>query len=164
MPETSMDENVQVEKLSLSHRKVYTDIIIDASPEQVWSVLADTSSYKNWAAFLVDIQGEIKQDQRVTIAFQLNPKKDKLTTIDHTLSVVEGKEFYWAEKGPGGVRDSHHFQVELTSDGKTRFVQSDEIMGGISWLLGGYLAKMYAAGYCEFNRSLKAEAERRQRG
>ena len=154
-------ENVKVEKISASHRTIYTDILIDATPEQVWSVLTDTSSYKNWAAFLIDIQGEIKDGKKITAVFQTNPKKQKLNTIEHTISVNEGKEFYWAEKGPGGIRDNHHFKVESEGIGKTRFVQSDEIMKGITWLAGGNLSKMYAEGYQAFNRKLKTEVERR---
>ncbi|NER15393.1 hypothetical protein GWK08_18200 [Leptobacterium flavescens] len=158
---TSYNENVKVEKLSASHRTIYTDIIIDATPEEVWSVLTDTASYRDWAVFLVDIQGEIKDKTKITVVFQINPRKTKLTTIEHTISVNEGKEFYWAEKGPGGIRDNHHFKVESTGDGKTRFIQSDEIMKGITWLAGGNLSKIYAEGYQAFNRNLKAEVERR---
>ncbi len=158
---TSTKESMKVAKLTASHRTIYTDIIIDATQEEVWSVLTDTASYKSWAAFLVDIQGEIKDGQKITAIFQTNPKKKKLTTIEHTISVSEGKEFFWAEKGPGGIKDNHHFQVESTGDGKTRFIQSDEIMKGMTWLLGGNLSKMYAEGYQAFNRSLKAEVEQR---
>lgn len=160
----SNNEIVKVEKLSASHRTIYTDIIINATPEQVWSVLTDTPSYKTWAAFLVDIQGEIKDGEKITAVFQTNPKKEKLTTIEHTISVDEGKEFFWAEKGPGGIRDNHHFRVERAQDGKTRFVQSDEIMNGITWLMGGNLSKMYEEGYKAFNRALKNEVEKRITG
>ncbi len=158
---TTNNENVKVEKISASHRTIYTDILIDASPEQVWSVLTDTASYKNWAAFLIDIQGEIKDGNKITTVFQTNPKKEKLTTIEHNISVTNGEEFYWAEKGPGGIKDNHHFKVESTGDNKTRFIQSDEIKSGITWLAGGNLSKMYAEGYQAFNRNLKAEVERR---
>ncbi len=157
----SNNENVKVEKISLSHRKIYTDILIDATPAQVWSVLIDTASYKKWAAFLVDIQGEIKNGAKITAVFQTNPKKEKFNTIEHTISVTKGKEFFWAEKGPGGICDNHHFKVEATNNGKTKFIQSDEIMKGITWLAGGNLSKMYANGYQAFNQNLKAEVERR---
>ena len=155
------NETAKAEKVKASHRKIYTDILIDATNDQVWSVLADTSSYKNWATFLVDIQGEIKDGNKITAVFQVNPAKERKNTIDHTISVEEGKEFFWAEKGPGGVTDNHHFRVESTSDGKTKFVQSDELKGGITWLMGGNLTKMYLKGYTAFNRALKNEVESR---
>ena len=149
------------EKVSFSHHKVHTEIVIDAPPEVVWSVLTNTANYGNWAAFLVGIKGEIKEGSKITVDFKLDPSKEKLTTLDHTITVVDGTEFYWAEKGPGGIRDNHHFRVEPLEGNKTLFVQSDEIMGGITFLMGGRLAKMYVNGYRAFNRGLKAEAERR---
>lgn len=156
-------ETGRTEKLSFSHHTIHTDIIIDAPPSTVWAVLTDTASYGNWAAFLVNIEGEIKDGATIATAFQTDPAKAKLTHIDHTITVVDGEEFYWAEKGPGGIRDNHHFKVEATGEGKTRFVQTDEIMGGMTFLMGGRLAKMYLDGYRAFNRGLKAEAERQAR-
>lgn len=157
----SNKETLRVEKIKASHRKIFTDITIDATPKQVWDVLTDTKSYKNWAKFLIDIQGEIVNNSKITAIFQTNPEKEKLNTIEHTISVTEGKEFFWAEKGPGGVTDNHHFIVEPSNDGKTRFIQSDELRGGMTWLMGGMLTKMYGVGYTAFNRALKAETERR---
>lgn len=154
-------ENARTEKVSLTHHKIHTDIMIDASPAEVWAVLTDTGSYGDWATFLVEIEGQISDGANITAVFQTDPTKEKLTRIDHQITVVDGQKFYWAEKGPGGIRDNHHFKVEPTADGKTRFIQSDEIMGGLTWLMGGRLAKMYLEGYQAFNRGLKAEAERR---
>ncbi len=154
-------ESVKVEKLKASHRTIYTDIVIDASPEKVWSVLSDTSSYKQWASFLVDLKGEIKDGNKITAVFQVDPKKAKLNTIEHTISVKEGIEFFWAEKGPGGIVDNHHFKLESLGKDRTLFIQSDELKGGITWLMGGNLSKTYCEGYQAFNRSLKTEVERK---
>lgn len=154
-------ENANVEKLRASHYQIHTDILIDAAPAQVWAVLTDTASYGDWAAFMVGVQGDIADGAQIELAFQLNPAKDKQVKISHTIHVTDGQEFFWAEKGPMGICDNHHFRVEPTADGKTRFVQTDEIMKGMTWLLGGYLTKTYLAGYQAFNRALRAEAERR---
>ncbi|MCR9253814.1 MAG: SRPBCC domain-containing protein [bacterium] len=155
------NENLIAEKIKASHRAIYTDIEIDATAQQVWRVLTDTASYRNWASFLIEIQGEIKDGKKITTVFQLDPKKEKRNSIEHTISVTEGSEFNWAEKGPGGISDNHHFKVEALPNGKTRFIQSDEIKGGVTWLMGGNLTKLYSRGYQAFNRSLKAEVERR---
>ncbi len=154
-------ETGRTEKVGFSHHRIYTDIAIDTAPETVWDVLTDTASYGNWAAFLVDIEGRIADGATITAVFRTDPAKDKLTRIDHRIAVTDGREFSWAETGPGGIRDNHHFRVEAAEGGKTRFVQSDEIMGGLTFLMGGRLAKMYLDGYQAFNRGLKAEAERR---
>lgn len=154
-------ESSNIEKRGFSHFTIYTDIEIDAAPEQVWEVLTDTASYKNWAAFMVDLQGDIAEGATVTAAFQLNPEKEKRISISHTIQVQDGQEFSWAEKGPGGIVDNHHFRVEAAAGGTARFVQSDELKKGLTWLMGGKLSKMYRDGYRAFNQALKAEVERR---
>jgi UPF0288 family protein (methanogenesis marker protein 3) len=93
-----MKETIKVEKVKSSYRKIYTEIRINAPVEHVWSVLKDTKSYKNWASFLVDIEGELKDGNKITAKFQLTPSKEKFNSIEHTIQVEEGKSFYWAEK------------------------------------------------------------------
>jgi len=156
-----MKEIIKVEKVKLSHRKIYTDIIIDATVEQVWSVIRDTKSYKNWAVFLTDIKGELKDGNKIIAKFQLNPSKEKYNSIDHTIQVKEGKSFYWAEKGPMGICDNHHFIIEAINKNTCKFIQKDELTKGATFLLGGYLSKIYVKGYQDFNRALKQEVEQR---
>ncbi|MEL6626996.1 MAG: SRPBCC family protein [Bacteroidota bacterium] len=50
-------ETLETKKIKASHRTVYTDIIIDATPEQVWAVLTDTENFAGWGVFLTDIKG-----------------------------------------------------------------------------------------------------------
>lgn len=156
-----MKETIRVEKVKASHRKIYTDIVVNASAEQVWSVIKDTKSYKNWAVFLTDIQGELKDGNKITAKFQLNPSKEKYNSIDHTIQVEEGKFFYWAEKGPMGICDNHHFIIETMDENTSKFIQKDELTKGTTFLLGGYLSKIYVKGYQDFNRALKQEVEQR---
>ncbi len=158
-----MIETSKIDKVNASHRKIYTDIVIDAPAKQVWEIIKDTKSYKTWASFLIDIEGELNDGNKISAKFQLDPSKEKFNTIEHIIQVEEGKMFYWAEKGPMGICDNHHFIVSAISDTSCRFIQSDEISKGLTWLLGGYLSKIYVKGYQAFNKSLKNEAESRFR-
>jgi hypothetical protein len=153
--------HVKIDRLKASHYAIHSEIQINASPEEVWEVLTDTGSYRDWSAFMVELDGKIANDNTITASFQLNPKKPRRVNIQHKIHVTDGSEFFWAEKGPGGIRDNHHFRVEALPDGTSRFVQSDEIMQGLTWLMGGKLSKIYAKGYQAFNLALKQEVERR---
>ena len=93
--------------------------------------------------------------------FQLNPSKEKFNSISHKISVTKGVEFFWAEKGPMGICDNHHFRVEPIDDNTSKFIQTDELTKGATWLLGSYLSKLYVKGYEAFNQSLKKEVEQR---
>ncbi|MEL6132253.1 MAG: SRPBCC domain-containing protein [Bacteroidota bacterium] len=158
---TSAQEKVEVQKLKASHHTVYTDIIIEATPQQVWTVLTDTENFSSWGIFLTDIQGTICDSCEIDAIFQLNPSKEKFQDVHHTIAVEEGKEFRWSEKFVGGILDNHVFRVEPTADGKTRFIQSDMAKGGLTWLLGKTFIKLEAENYPIFNRALKEEVEKR---
>jgi hypothetical protein len=64
LKEISPIEKVGYEKLKSSHWVSHTEIIIDASPEQVWSVLTDTKSYGDWNEIILKIDGEIVDKER----------------------------------------------------------------------------------------------------
>ena len=81
--------SIQVKKVKLSHRKIYTDILIDAPANHVWEVLKDTKSYKKWAAFLVEIEGELINGDEIQAKFQLDPQKEKYNSIKH---IIQGRE------------------------------------------------------------------------
>ncbi|MCG7494525.1 SRPBCC domain-containing protein [Thalassobius sp. Cn5-15] len=154
-------QTAKIEKVALGHRRIYTDILIDATPAQVWAVLSDFDSYPDWAAFMVGVHGRMQHGATLRLQFQLNPKKQRFNEIAHKIEVEEGSHFRWAERGPMGICDNHLFQIGLAGPSCTRFIQSDEISKGLSWLLGGKLSQIYLAGYQAFNRSLKAEVEAR---
>lgn len=154
-------EKVELSKNKEGNRCIHTEIIIDASPEQVWGVLTDTKSYFNWARFIKNIDGEIKNKSNIAAHFVVNEKKNKVNKIEHVIFVEEGKEFSWQDKFAMGMEDHHRFIVEPTKDGKTRFIQSDLVRGGFAWLIGKSVMKFEEKNYPVFNKSLKAEVERR---
>ncbi|NOQ75944.1 MAG: hypothetical protein GQ574_28315 [Crocinitomix sp.] len=154
-------EKIEVIKVKSSHRTIYTDIIIDAPPAKVWEVLMDFDSYSNWAVFFKGMKGEIKDQGNILAYIEMKPKKDKVKEVEHVIFYEEGKMFGWSDKVTLGIRDNHRFIVEAATEGKTRFIQSDEFKKGATCLLGGYVTKLLSEKYPEFNRSLKAEVERR---
>jgi len=153
-------EKVGYEKLKMSHWISHTEIIIDATPEQVWSVLTDTGSYPNWNEIILKMDGKIEDKGKVDVLFKAGPKA-KPQLFHNNLFVEEGVEFYWSQVQAMGIKDRHCFRVEATKDGKTRFIQSDQALGGLSWLIGKMAVNIQLNVYPMFNRSLKAEVERR---
>lgn len=160
LKEISPIEKVGYEKLKGSHWISHTEIIIDALPEQVWSVLTDTKSYGDWNEIILKIEGEIVDKGEVDVLFKAGPKA-KPQKFHNFLYVEKGVEFYWSQVQAMGIKDRHCFRVEATNDGKTRFIQSDQALGGLTWILGKVAAKTQLDVYPIFNRSLKKEVERR---
>lgn len=53
----------------LGRKSVHHEIIINASPEKVWSVLTDTDSYDSWNPVMKLLEGEIRESNRVKYRF-----------------------------------------------------------------------------------------------
>lgn len=111
--------------------------------------------------FMIRIEGEIKDQNKIMVHFLVDEKKQKINELEKTISVVEGKEFSWRENIMMGMKDDHRFMVEAAENSKTRFIQSDLVKGGMTWLLGKSLIKFEEENYPKFNRSLKKEVEKR---
>lgn len=153
-------EKVGSKKFKMSHWVSHTEIIIDATPEQVWSVLTDTENYGKWNDIILKIDGKIEDKGKVDVLFKAGPKA-KPQLFHNNLYVEEGVEFYWSQVQAMGIKDRHCFRVEDTKDGKTKFIQSDQALGGMTWLIGKMAVNIQLTVYPMFNRSLKAEVERR---
>ncbi|MEO1655425.1 MAG: SRPBCC domain-containing protein [Bacteroidota bacterium] len=64
--------------LVLTGRKsVHQEILVQASPAEVWEVLLDTHKYPDWNPVMKVIEGEIKPGQRVKYLF-IQPPGDPL--------------------------------------------------------------------------------------
>ncbi len=126
-------------------------------------MLTDTKSYEEWSKIILKIDGEIIDKGTVDVLFQAGPKAKPQLFHHENLYVKEGEEFYWSDVSVPitGIKDHHCFRVEPLEDGKTRFIQSDQALQGLTWMFGKVAAKTQIEVYTIFNRALKAEVERR---
>ncbi|HET6987029.1 MAG TPA: SRPBCC domain-containing protein [Kribbella sp.] len=109
---------------------LHTDIVIDATPEQVWQVLADRQAYPEWNPFIVSSTGELTKGGTITNV--LRDTKGAETTFSPELLAVEpNKELRWIGKvPPGGIFDGEHsFRLEALPDGRTRLIQEEKFRG-----------------------------------
>jgi hypothetical protein len=109
---------------------LHTEIEVDATPDEVWKVLADRSSYPEWNPFIVSSTGELKTG--ATITNVLKDTNGKETTFTPELLAVEpGKELRWIGKiAPGGIFDGEHaFRIEPLPGGRSKLVQEEKFNG-----------------------------------
>jgi hypothetical protein len=157
----SPNEKIGYQKLKLSHWISHTEIIINATSEQVWSVLIDTENYGKWNDIILKIDGKIKDKGKVDVLFKAGPKAKPQLYHHEAIHVIEGVEFYWSDVQAMGIKDRHTFRVESLEGGKTKFIHSDQVIGGLTWLIGKMAINIQLSVYPIFNRSLKEEVERR---
>jgi len=154
-------EKTGYKKLKRSHWISHTEIIIDATPEQVWNVLCDTKSYPEWNQIIVKMDGRIVDKSSLDVLFKSGIDAKPKKFHHDTLHVEDGVVFYWSDVFAMGIKDKHSFRVQTTDDGKTKFIQADQAKGGATWLFGKTISKRVIELYPIFNKSLKAEVEKR---
>lgn len=149
-------------KLGFNHKQYYSHIIIDATPKQVWKVLTDFESYPKWSYLFTKLEGDFRNGGAIEVTFMRNPDKNNDSNkFKHTVTVKEGEFFSWSDPFMAGMVDYHVYKVEPFGEGKTKFIQTDDCKGGLTWLLGGMVDTFHEKHYPKYNKALKAEVERR---
>lgn len=138
--------------------RIKASITINATPKQVWKALTDFENLTKWSSSFQGLQGAFEENGNIEVVFKSpfggqNKMKKKLFHVE------EGKSFGWAGVFLFGMSDYHSHTVKELSDGKTEFVQTDRLQGGLTFLLGKLLEKQMQKAYEEFNKELKTFVE-----
>ena len=113
------------------HKQVHAELVVAASPEQVWSVLTDPAAYPEWHPVFVAVEGQYADGAE--LAYKLKDEKGKVSdvkaTVRHFAPARELRQF-------GGIRGvltfDHRWLLE-PADGGTRVVQHEEYRGIGVW-------------------------------
>ncbi|MFW3579443.1 SRPBCC family protein [Vagococcus fluvialis] len=141
-------------------KEIKTEIIINAAPEKVWSILTNFEDYPNWNPFISYISGEKEVGSKLNVS--INPPGDKGMTFKPTLLKFEkSKEFRWKGKVfIKGLFDGEHFFVlSKTDNNKTKLIQGEKFSGILVPIFGKTLDKT-KEGFKLMNESLKNESEK----
>lgn len=139
---------------------VFTEIEINASPEQVWSVLTDWDKLKNWSSSFVGISSDKMVKGEVFISYFKNPLTGGVVGLEHVCTdYEEGIKFGWSGDIIGSTQDHHIYSVEPTQNGTTLFKQEDGLHGPHSKLLNFMAEHHMMSLYKKFNQELKERVE-----
>ena len=137
------------------------EIEIDASPEAVWAVLADTASYPDWNPFIRTLDGELHEGAKLEVRIA-PPGGRAMTFRPVVLTAERGRELRWLGRFlvPGLLDGQHSFRLERLANGRTRFVQEERFSGVLVRPLSRTLANT-KLGFAQMNEALKRRAEAR---
>lgn len=142
-------------------REIRSEIVVPASAERVWAVLADLSAYPRWNPFIIEASGTLEEGQRLRVRIKApgrRPVRFSPTVID----VQPGRLLAWRGRlvVPGLFDGTHRFEVTPgPTDDSCTFVQSEAITG----VLVGFLTKLLRdteAGFELMNRAMLARVTR----
>lgn len=137
-------------------KQITRTIDIPATPETVWSVLADTDEYGRWNPFVTRLTGRLAVGERLEVRIA-PPGGRAMTFRPRVVAFEPGRLLRWQGRlGVPGVFDGlHELRLEPTAAG-TRFVHSETFRGLLVPLFGKTLAAT-ADGFEAMNRALAAE-------
>lgn len=142
-------------------RELYSEIVINGTPEQVWGVLTNFSGFPNWNPFVRRASGTVKQGERIEVYLQ--PPDGPGMTIKPTLTeVVPNRELRWLGHTviPGLFDGEHIFTIEALEADGVRFIQREVFGGILASPVLRLIGENTLRGFETMNKVLKAEAEK----
>ena len=134
-------------------------IQIAAPPMDVWAVLTDLSSYRDWNPLFREASGQVAAGNRIRLR-SVHPANGRLMTVKPKITLAApGAELRWTASLPGIMSGEHSF-VLAEADGGTRLTQSETFRGLLTAFSGKTLARAEAS-FRELNEALKKRAEAR---
>jgi hypothetical protein len=139
---------------------VFTEIEINATPEQVWNVFTDWERLKEWSSTFIGISVSKPVKGEIFVSYFKNPLTGGNIELKHRCTdYVDGVKFGWSGDIIGKTKDHHVYSLEPTQNGTTIFKQEDGLHGPYSKFFNFLAEHKMTALYKKFNRELKMRVE-----
>ena len=141
-------------------KEIKTEILINATPQKVWSILTNYENYPNWNPFIKSIIGEVKVGNKITARIE-PPEAKGMTFKPKILTYETNKELSWiGHLLFAGLFDGEHkFELIDNGNGTTTFKQSEKFKGILVPLFKKMLDINTINGFNNMNKKLKELAE-----
>jgi hypothetical protein len=126
-----INENEYSETGRSKMRTIFTEIIINASPEKVWNVLTEFDKYPEWNPFMLEVKGSVIEGEKIRV--QVKPVGGSKMSFHPTVLAFEPeKEIRWIGRFLfRGLFDGEH-KLELIDNGNNTITfRQSELFGGI---------------------------------
>lgn len=125
-----------------SRKSVRAELTIDASPEDLWSVLSDPASYPDWNPILVSVEGKFEEGATLSVGMR-NPDGSVTNVKPRVKKLVPRSELNQVGGIPGVLTFDHTWKLEAVAGG-TRVTQFEEYRGiGVLFWDPAWVEKAY---------------------
>jgi hypothetical protein len=142
------------------NKQIRTEIIINASKEKVWSILANFSNYPNWNPFIINIKGELAAGEKLTNTM-LNGNKT-FVFKPKVLTVVPYQYYDWlGSLFIKGLFDGHHyFEIDELSPNQIKLIHGENFSGILSTYILKKISNETRNNFIKMNQAIKSVAEK----
>lgn len=141
-----------------SETEVRTEVVIHASADTIWKVLADFDSYPIWQTFLTSVSGRLEVGKKIHFT-TLNEDSTSGKFSAFLLEADTGKLLSWGGSAGFIFRAKHYFILEKVGIDSVKLIQGEYWKG---WLGKRYGRKIYKETFRKFeqmNAVLKRKME-----
>uniref|UniRef100_Q3ASC3 SRPBCC domain-containing protein n=1 Tax=Chlorobium chlorochromatii (strain CaD3) TaxID=340177 RepID=Q3ASC3_CHLCH len=136
-----------------------SEIIIEATPAEVWQMLTAFAAYGAWNPFLRRVQGSATNGAQLYVEAKL----PALPAIRFTATITTMQLLHrlgWHARFAGGLFRAHHFfRLEPQTSGGCRLLHGEEFSGLLAAPILLLLGSQFRAGYTAMNEALKRQVE-----
>ena len=111
----------------LGKKSVHAEIVINACPEKVWSVLMDKAVYRDWNTVLIPVKGDLKVGTKVDYDFHQDENSNYIIS-SKVLVIEENKLLNQGGGIPGVLTFNHKYILEKVED-KTKVIIHEDYKG-----------------------------------
>jgi hypothetical protein len=108
----------------LGNKSVHHEIEINASPQKVWSVLADTDSYDSWNPVMKLLEGEIKEGNKVRYLFTQDAE-NSMEILSMVKKIVPNKLLNQGGGLPFVMSFDHQYILQSSGNGTKLTIHED---------------------------------------
>jgi hypothetical protein len=132
---------------------------IQASPQLVWDLLTDPSSYRDWNPAVLSIEGTMSPGGTITLVSIASPERTFRLTVTAMQAPVR---MVWSDGMPLGLfRGVRTYRLDPAGSG-TAFSMTEEFSGPLAGLITRAIPDLTES-FNQFADGLKAAAERAAR-
>jgi uncharacterized protein YndB with AHSA1/START domain len=136
-------------------RAYQASAVIDAAPEQVWRVLADTAAWPDWDSGVTKVDGHLALGQKLSITVEANPGQAfpvKVLRLDQPELIV------FRGGMPLGLFTGERTYTLKSDDRRTRFTMLEQYTGPLAFVIFGSVPDLEPS-FRQFAEGLKRQAE-----
>lgn len=136
------------------NKSVHDELLIKASPEEVWSVLTNTNEYPEWNPVMELLSGEVKTGEKVIYKFTQAPGKSY--EIAANIAVVAPNKTLNQKGGIPLILSFDHKYTLHAEEDQTRLIIHEDYKGiGVNF----WNPKPVEKAYQQLNKAIKQRVE-----
>lgn len=140
---------------------VYSEILIQASPERVWQEFTAFDTYASWNPFIKSLKGNIVVGTKIEVVLT-PPGKKGMKFKPEVLAFDSLRQLRWVGKLIiKGIFDGEHvFLIKDNKDGTSTFIQFERFKGILIPFMKKMLEGNTLNGFRHMNEALKVRCEK----